>query len=46
MKMWMGEGTPAYTTTVTSVNTMILGDKFLQAKHTGSFDGMPLKVLL
>lgn len=43
MKMWMFEGSPAYTTTVTSVNNMILGDKFLQAKHTGNFDGMPFE---
>lgn len=43
MKMWMEEGGPSTTTTITSVNSMILGGKFLQAKHTGNIDGMPFE---
>lgn len=41
--MWMAPGTPPQKSTSTCVNKMILGGRYQQATHTGSFGGMPFE---
>ncbi|MBC7950013.1 MAG: DUF1579 domain-containing protein [Chitinophagaceae bacterium] len=43
MTMWMEEGGAPQKSMVKSVNTMILGGRYQQSKHTGSFEGMPFE---
>lgn len=41
--MWNGPDSPAVKNTGTVVNTMILGGRYQQAKHTATFWGMPFE---
>ena len=43
--MWMSAGAPPSKTTSKSVNTMILGGRYLESRHTGNFMGMPFEGL-
>jgi hypothetical protein len=40
---WMDPSKPPMTNKATSVNTMILGGRYQQSKHTGSFMGAPFE---
>jgi len=41
--MWMVPGAPPTKSTATAVNKMILGGRYQQSMHTGSFNGMPFE---
>jgi len=41
--MWMQPGAPPTKNTGTSTNTMILGGRYQQSTHKGTFDGMPFE---
>jgi hypothetical protein len=41
--MWMDPSAPPTKNTATAENTMILGGRYQQSKHTGSFNGMPFE---
>lgn len=41
--MWMSADAPPSKTTVNAVNSMILGGRYQQGKHTGCMDGMPFE---
>lgn len=41
--LWMDPSAPPTKSTATAVNTMILGGRYQQSKHTGSFNGMPFE---
>jgi hypothetical protein len=41
--MWMAPGAPPSSWTATSTYSMALGGRYQQAKHTGTFDGMPFE---
>jgi hypothetical protein len=43
VKLWMTPGTPAMTSTETCVNTMVLGGRYQQSSHQGSFMGQPFE---
>lgn len=41
--MWMAPGAEPFKNTSTAVNKMILGGRYQQTIHTGSFNGMPFE---
>jgi len=41
--MWMAPGAPPATSTATVVNKMILGGRYQESKHIGSFMGQPFE---
>lgn len=41
--MWMDPSKPPSKNTATCVNTMVLGGRYQQAKHSGTMDGMPFE---
>ncbi len=41
--MWMVPGAPPSKSKSMTENKMILGGRYQQAKHTGSFNGMPFE---
>ena len=41
--MWMAPGQPATKSTATAENKMIMGGRYQQSKHTGTFNGMPFE---
>jgi hypothetical protein len=41
--MWMAPGAPPMKSTAMATNTMILGNRYLQSKSTGTFNGMPFE---
>ncbi len=41
--MWMAPGMEPTKSTATAVNKMILGGRYQQSTHTGSFNGMPFE---
>lgn len=43
ISMWMMPGQPPIKSEGTMVNTTLLGDRYLQGKHSGSFNGMPFE---
>lgn len=43
--MWMAPGQPATKSTATAENKMIMGGRYQQSKHTGTFNGMPFEGL-
>ncbi len=43
--MWMAPGQPPTKSTATAENKMIMGGRYQQAKHTGTFNGMPFEGL-
>ncbi len=40
MTMWMAPGAPPTKSNATAVNKMIMGGRYQQSMHTGSFNGM------
>lgn len=40
---WMAPGQPPTKSTATAENTMIMGGRYQQTKHTGTFNGMPFE---
>ena len=41
--MWMAPDAPPTKSTATAVNKMIMGGRYQQSMHTGSFNGMPFE---
>ena len=41
--MWMAPDAPPQKNTSTAVNKMILGGRYQESRHTGTFDGMPFE---
>lgn len=41
--MWMAPNAPAIKSTGSAVNKMIMGGRYQQSMHTGSFNGMPFE---
>jgi hypothetical protein len=41
--MWMAPGAPPSKSTSTAVNRMVLGGRYQESHHTGSFNGMPFE---
>src|SRR5687768_2128667 len=41
VKMWMDPSKPAEESTGTSVSTWVLGNRFVETKHEGTFMGQP-----
>ncbi|MEP7170646.1 MAG: DUF1579 domain-containing protein [Bacteroidota bacterium] len=41
--MWMSPGAPPMKSTAMATNSMILGNRYLQSKSIGSFNGMPFE---
>jgi len=41
--LWMAPGAPPTKSTATATNKMIMGGRYQEAKHTGSFMGMPFE---
>jgi hypothetical protein len=43
VSMWMAPGAPASTISGTTTNKMILGGRYQQSQHSGSYNGMPFE---
>lgn len=43
IQMWMSPGAPVQTMQASCVNKMVMGGRYQESKHTGSFMGMPFE---
>ena len=43
ISLWMAPGAPPTKSTATATNRMIMGGRYQESKHTGSFMGMPFE---